>query len=72
MAKRRTCTIHKIGDTWHAGGGPIGFFRITKVKWDTGYHIEWTGGATRRAFSKKWVPTLARAKEIVCYWIRNK
>jgi hypothetical protein len=66
--KRSACRFHKIGSTYHAGGGPIGFFRIEKSR--KGWVVRKFGGASGRLPSKRFA-SLKAAKAEVCWRIKG-
>jgi len=64
--KEKTCKFVRVGGHYHASGGALGQYRITKVKGQRGYRVHWTGGSVRKA-GETWVPTLAEGKKLVAY-----
>ena len=64
--KAKACKFANVGGHYHASGGALGQYRISKVKGQRGYRVHWTGGAVRKSGST-WVPTLAEGKKLVAF-----
>jgi hypothetical protein len=73
--KKKICRFYKDKyGSLHAGGGPLGHYRISKTKKGHGWKVWWSGGAVRSKGEMK-VRTLREAKKLVafdlgCRWPR--
>ena len=66
MAKER-CRFVKLGKSYHAGDGPEGRYKITKLSKDRGWEILWHPGASGKTKQSYWMPTFTEAKRLVAY-----
>jgi len=64
--KKKACKFARLQGGYHAGGGPLGMYRIDKLPGRRGYRIQWSGGSVRNR-GEATRKTLDAAKKFVAY-----